>query len=516
MLEAEMTELNETPKVLSIEQRSVDTVPLEDRHYSPFHVFTILYGSDLTFSIIIIGAFPVLFGLSWWSSALSIVLGSVLGGVVLAPMSLFGPRTGTNNAVSSGAHFGIVGRFIGTGLALFSALGFSAITIWTSGDAIVTGVARLVSARPTGLERGLGYAIVAIVVIAICVCGIHLVIWVQVKLMMPLMTVVLIVGVFAFAPRFHASYKGGVLAFSSYPATMVASILLIASVVISYGPFVGDWSRYIHPGLHTGRRTAAMTFLGATLGMGLPILWGAFAASTFATDSRAFVPALVAHAPGWYVVPLILIGLVAGVGQGVIGIYGTGLDTSSLIPRLSRVNATLLLSSVAVALVYLGAFVWNAINAVNAFLILLLVITTPWIVIMTVGYFHRRGYYLPRDLQVFTHGERGGRYWFSHGWNWRAAGAWLPASVVGIMFSAAPPLLTGPWHNAANGVDLSFVSSAVLAFLLYSLFLVINPEPNFVFGPEGPRMGHGRDEVQATPIIDNQSGSVTAAAETAR
>ena len=37
------------------------------------------------------------------------VVGTAVGALLLAPMALLGPRTGTNNPVSSGAHFGVVG-----------------------------------------------------------------------------------------------------------------------------------------------------------------------------------------------------------------------------------------------------------------------------------------------------------------------------------------------------------------------------------------------------------------------
>jgi len=122
----------------------VDTVPLHERSYGPWHIFAILYGSNLTYSIIIFGSFPILFGLGWWASVTAVLAGTCVGALFLAPMGLFGPRTGTNNAVSSGAHFGVAGRFIGTALALFSALGFCAITIWTSGDALAASAARMV------------------------------------------------------------------------------------------------------------------------------------------------------------------------------------------------------------------------------------------------------------------------------------------------------------------------------------------------------------------------------------
>ena len=43
------------------------------------------------------------------------------------PLALLGPRTGTNNPVSSGAHFGVSGRLIGSLLTLAFALAFAAI-----------------------------------------------------------------------------------------------------------------------------------------------------------------------------------------------------------------------------------------------------------------------------------------------------------------------------------------------------------------------------------------------------
>jgi purine-cytosine permease-like protein len=44
----------------------------------------------------------VLFGLSFQAGVWAIVLGVLVGALILAPMGLFGPINGTNNAVSSG------------------------------------------------------------------------------------------------------------------------------------------------------------------------------------------------------------------------------------------------------------------------------------------------------------------------------------------------------------------------------------------------------------------------------
>lgn len=86
----------------------------------------------------VLGAFPILvFGLSFWQGLLATLLGIVVGGLILMPMALFGPVNGTNNAVSSGAHFGVVGRIVGSFLSLLTAITFFAISVYTSGDILI-------------------------------------------------------------------------------------------------------------------------------------------------------------------------------------------------------------------------------------------------------------------------------------------------------------------------------------------------------------------------------------------
>lgn len=75
----------------------------------------------------------------------------------------------------------------------------------------------------------------------------------------------------------------------------------------------------------------------------------------------------------------------------MINTYGTGLDTSAIIPRLNRVQATLLACVLATALVYVGHFYAALVNGVGVYLELLACFSVPWIVIVTIGHFTRRG-----------------------------------------------------------------------------------------------------------------------------
>ncbi len=111
--------------------------------------------------------------------------------------------------------------------------------------------------------------------------------------------------------------------------------------------------------------------------------------------------------------------------------------------------------------------------------------------IMVIGYVTRRGYYLADDLQVFNRGLRGGHYWFTHGWNVRAMGAWLPAAFVGLAFVNLPGQFVGPLGNLAGGLDLSVPLSLAVGGMLYFALLTLYPEPDGVYGPHGRRFVRG-------------------------
>lgn len=461
-----------------IESRGIDYIPKAERHASPWNLFWILIGGDLAFSLIVFGWLPVSFGLDFWQSCWAIIVGNLIGALILAPMSLFGPRTGTNNSVSSGALFGVVGRIIGSALALFSALGFVALAVWTGGQAMAAALAKLAGVDVQPWMLAVSYAAIVCVVVGIAVLG-HANLVLANKFMVPAVGVMLLIGVVVLAPQFTGGVSGNYL-LGSFVPTWVLAVITVASVAVSYGPFVGDWSRYV-PRSTSPRKLLLATGSGVFIGLTVTCLFGAFTASMFVDPATDYVLGLTEVAPGWYAVPILLIGLIGGCGQGAIGLYGTGLDFSSLVPRLSRVAATLTIAAVATALVYIGTFVVDAVSLINAFVVILLVITTPWMVIMIEGFIYRRGLFHPADLQVFNEGRAGGRYWFTGGVNYRAVCAWVPGIVVGLLFTATT-VFTGPLAAVAGGMDLSFILSGVVAGVVYAAVLKVVPESPAIRG----------------------------------
>lgn len=474
-------------RVGKIEQCGIDYIPESTRKSSPRNLFTILSGGSLTFSVIIIGWFPISFGLGFWQAASAVVAGSAVGAALLAPMGLMGPRTGTNNPVSSGAFFGVAGRLIGSLLEATASLAFAALSIWTGGDALGGALAAFFGIEDATVPRLAAYAVLSVIVTVMSVLG-HANMVAAQRFMIPTAGLCLVAGIFVYAPGFDPSYSGtGTYAFGSAAATWVVSALICASTVASYGAYAGDWTRHISGKLHTDGSIMRSLLLGGVFGMGGPFMWGTFTAAAViggghATTDTPYVLALVDAAPLWFVPALIYLGLAAGTAQAVINTYGTGLDTSAIIPRLDRVQATLVACGLATVLVYIGHFSAAVADAVSVFLQLLACFSIPWIVMVAIGHRRRRGFYEPDALQVFNRGERGGIYWFWHGFNVCGMTVWIIAAGSGLLF-ASNAWYVGPGAALVGKADLGFLVAGVTAAVLYPLAIKIFPEPDEVYGP---------------------------------
>ena len=234
------------PRVTEVEQHGIDTIPAGAPPLQPFDLFRIQFGGANTFATVILGTFPILLGLSLWQALAATVVGVLVGALFLMPMGLFGPLTGTNNAVSSGAHFGVRGRVVGSFLSLLTAIAFYSISVWVSGDAVVGALIRLFGISDSDLLRGVVYAILGAMVIVVVVYGYVFMLLVN-KVVVVGNTVMILLGVLAYSGQIDLSYNPGpdAYALGSFWPTFVLSALIVMGNPISFGAFLGDWTRYI-------------------------------------------------------------------------------------------------------------------------------------------------------------------------------------------------------------------------------------------------------------------------------
>jgi purine-cytosine permease-like protein len=489
------------PRITEVEAHGVEPIPAEERTATPLDLFRLVFGGANTFATVFLGSFPILFGLSFRDALIATVLGLLVGALVLAPMAVFGPRNGTNNAVSSSAHLGVHGRVVGSFLSLLTAFAFFSISVWSSGDVLV-GAAHTAVGLPKGDGMyAVAYAVFAVLVLAVCIYGFRFMLFVN-KIAVVAATLLFVLGVFAFAGTFDAGYAGSLsVGDAAYWPSFIGAMLIVMSNPVSFGAFLGDWSRYI-PAETPRVRVMAAAFLAqiATL---VPFLFGLVTATIVAIEAEEefnagdYVGGLLEVSPGWYFLPVCLIALIGGMSTGTTALYGTGLDFSSVFPTFNRVQATLFIGTIAIGFIFIGRFAFDVVQSISTFAVLIVSCTAPWMVVMMIGWVVRRGWYDSDSLQVFNRRQVGGRYWFAHGWNWRGLVGWIAPAALSICFVNVPGQFVGPLGDLANGVDLSIPVGLGVAALLYPALLLLFPEPADAFGPHGPRF------VPAGPAADN-------------
>lgn len=485
----------EAPSALAVETHGINPIPLGERWARPRDVFGLVFGGANSISTAVLGTFPVVFGLTFWDGAIAILLGVVVGSLILAPMVLFGPRNGTNNAVSSSAHFGVHGRLVGSMLALLGAFTFLALAVWASGDALLASFSRLFGFVATDALSAGVYSVLVILLIVICVYGYRLLVILN-RYVPPLVGVLFVVGIVAYASTSEfttamAYLPEGRWSDPVYVGGFFGCVLIAMSCPISYGTFLGDYSRYVPDTASKPRLMASVIW--AQLACLVAFYFGHVTASVVSVASPEqiasgdYVGGLLESAASWFFVPLALISVAGGLSTGTSLLYGTGLDFSSIVARLSRVASTLLIGVLTLVFVMVGKFVFDVVQAVTALSTILVNCTVPWIVIMLIGYYTRRGWYDVDALQVFNRRQKGGMYWYQHGWSVAAVLAWGVGVIAALLFVNLPGQFVGALGNSVGGVDISLLVGLVLTAVLYWVLLRVFPEPRYLFGPQGAR-----------------------------
>lgn len=484
---------------MPMEQRGVDTIPDGERTSGPRDLVSILLGSNLCLGVIVFGWLPPSFGLDWWASVSSVVVGTVAGTALTAPLALISLRTATNLSTSSGAQFGVRGRLVGSVVGLLLALGYTALTVWIGGDVMVGVLGRLVGLPASGVSYGVVYGLLAAATVAGAVYGYRVLLTMS-RVLAIGMTALLVLGVIAYAPHFTTGAlpeAGGYLLGGFWPTWLLATVAAGLSGPIAFITLLGDYTRYISPARHSARRVLHATWLGLSLGLLIPQLFGTFTAYA-AGAALDYAGPLVSASPGWYLVPLLLAASAGSVGNAGLMLYSMGLDLDAILPRASRATATYTVAVIATACVFVGHYYSSAQDAMTSFVLLLTAIGTPWAVITLIGFARCRGVYDAEALQVFNRRARGGVYWYRAGWNIPATVAWALGATVGLL-AVSLPSYEGPLLAVTGGVDCSFLLSGLVGGVAYLLLQPRarseqSPGTAFSTRPGVPPLGEFEDE----------------------
>jgi purine-cytosine permease-like protein len=451
----------------TVEAHGVDTIPESERTGRPRDILGVLLGSNMSLGTVLFGWLPVSMGLGFWASVSAMAIGTLIGTALVTPLSLISMRTATNLSTSSGATFGVRGRLVGSAIGLLLALGYTALIIWTGGGIVVVLLNRMAGIPDGAATYSVVYLVMAALTILVAVVGYHWVVrlnrWIVVGTV-----AMMILAVVAYARAFTAApivdeYAGG----DFWPTWALAVVVVGIGGPISYITVLGDYTRYMSPRTTSSRSVFTATALGLFVGLFVPQLFGTFTAlATRATDD--YVTSLVAAAPVWLLIPLALSGLIGTLGNSSMLAYDMGLDLDAIVPSLRRTVATSIVAGLATVLVFLGHFVWDAQDAITAFVLMLTTLGTPWAVITLMGHARVRGHYDLDALQIYNRRSRGGIYWYRGGWSVQATAAWVIGAAIGLL-GIDTSLFRGPLLDYTGGIDLSFLLAAVASGVAFRL-----------------------------------------------
>ncbi|MCB8879482.1 cytosine permease [Acidisoma cellulosilytica] len=450
-----------------IERRGIGFIPEAERHSSPRAMGFVFFGTQMTYGSVAIGALPVAFGLGWFSSFLAILAGTLIGAVFVAMMALMGPKSGTNGTVTSVAFFGLRGRYIGSFITQIIDLGFFAMILWVSAPPLVQAGHTLFGWGAGSVALTVALLLTALLVLALGIFGHATLVWSETIVSYASLIGLLVLAMVCLPHAAAApNPKTNPLVLGQYwPSLMLAVTVTIANA-ISYAPFAGDYARYL-PGRTRSTALFLWPFGGMVLGCLIACLCGEIIGLAVHDpfNPNAQMLAFLPHA---LILPVVLIGLIGNAANGAMVVYNGMLDLQAILWRLRRVQVGVIFGVVGFALAYLGLIVFGAANAILALCSIVTVLVTPWSIINIQGYLRQRGGFQPAALQAFGPAGPRSPYWYKGGFNLAAVIAWTVASVTGLMFSDTA-LFVGPLSQAAHGIDLSFLSAAVLAAILYPL-----------------------------------------------
>ncbi len=442
-----------------LETRSIDMIPDHERHGTPFSQFTLWFGANMQITSVVDGALAVIFGATPMWAVLGLLLGNILGGAVMALHSAQGPRMGLPQMISSRAQFGAYGAVLPLILAIIMYIGFSATGTVLAGQAVnallgvsAPAVGILIFGALTALLALLGYR--------------------YIHRLGRLATITGILGFTYLTVMAFGRFDIAAL-FAPKPFDLTSFLLAVslsAGWQLTYGPYVADYSRYLPRSTPSGA-TFWNTFLGSVLGTQWAMTLGVIIAAGSAVIGGDFLKTQVSFlgelAGGNLMALLIYVVIIIGkLTVNTLNAYGsfmsmltisTAFSGKRTIAPAQRTLFILFMLSIAVLIALFAS--QNFLNAFKNFVLLLLMVFTPWSAINLIDFYAIS----KENVDIPALYNPNGRY--GH-WNTPALVSYGIGILIQIPF-LAQALYTGPLTKMLGGVDISWIVGLVVTTLIY-------------------------------------------------
>ncbi|OFT26811.1 allantoin permease [Brevibacterium sp. HMSC08F02] len=440
-----------------IESRSIDVVPLSERHGKVWHQGPFWFAGNFVLTTMVVGFTGPSMGLGLGYSILAVMLGVAFGTFFMAFHANQGPAMGLAQMIQSRAQFGSRGVILPLVATVFVYIGFLVF------DTILVAEGIGVSSNATWFW----YPVIIGVSIVIAVVGHDLL-----HIIQRWMTYLLI-AVFAVITLYSVVHFPTAPVDEAAPITTAGWVLsgflvqfsLAAGYNISYSVYVSDYTRYLPP------TSSAPKLIGAVYaGAGVSAIWLMSLGALLASYIPDAGPIATIREVGDMIIPgfgtvAVLVSSIALVSIMGVNAYGAMLTGASAVDGFRPMKPTVRLRVVSLVIVGLIALCValaipeDYLDSFNSFVGLMLYFLIPWTAVNLVDfYIVRRGRYALTDI-VAGDGVYGR-------WAWPGLVAYAVGFVAMIPFFSLS-FFTGPVAAMMDGADMSFAVGLLVSGLSY-------------------------------------------------
>jgi len=438
-----------------VENRHIDHIPAGARHGKPWHQFAFWWGGNVNVFNVVLGAVTVSIGLTFWWALIAITAGTLIGALLIALHATQGPRLGVPQSIQSRGQFGFYGAAFMFPAVLLLNVGFIAAQLVIQAHGM-NGVTSALTIPQW----------ILILIIPALVIGIFGYRWIH----RVMQATAIIVGASLVIMLIQGLRYGSLPAHETTLARpsvglFLAGVALLVIDMLSFGPFVSDYTRYL-PATTNGRRLFWAIYAGNVLATVISCAIGAYLAALL--PSLGPVAAIGKVSGKWALIVMALSLINADTFNAYTGAFQI-LAFVGMWRRFKAVSVTVRLvpficvmaAGAVIAYLGYGSFVTNLTN----FLDVLLVIFIPWSAVNLADYFLiRRGRY---DVASFFAADGAyGRF------AWRGLLAYAAGLAAQWPFVSQPDY-TGPLVKTLGGADISWLVGWFTAAIAYLLLVVL-------------------------------------------
>ncbi len=254
-----------TASKLAVEANHVNPIPDDQSEGSPLQEGILWAGLNINVFNVVLGGVLVAIGLTFWQSVLAILAGSALGAALIALHTTQGPRLRVPQMIQSRGQFGFHGASFLFVATLVLNFGFTAAILVIQAQAMNVVVPALpipawilIMAVPMVLIGVWGYRQIHTVA-QVTVYAVGITLGGDVRPGYPLRPL----------PHSQAGLH------SPRPGLFIAGVALLVIDLLSYGPFVSDYSRYL-PRNSSARQLFTATWAGNVVATAACCVLGAY------------------------------------------------------------------------------------------------------------------------------------------------------------------------------------------------------------------------------------------------